>query len=350
MLILTEPEIRELVDADAARIAMVDAFRALHLGAATLASVISLPFGDPVGVAHIKAGHVHSDAIWTAKISADFYPENGKGTVHSGLMLVLSSVDGSLAAVLLDNGYLTEIRTGGAGALAADALSRTDSTAVAIIGAGNQARYQLDALLKVRPIEDIRIASRTRARADAFAREIVETHGLHARVTDSISDAVRGADIVLTTTPATEPLIEAEWLAQGGHITAVGSDEPTKQELDPAILARADVVAVDDVGQTARLGELHHAIEAGTRTEASVVTLGELVAGAATGRARDTDVTVADLTGVGVQDAAIAALVVRRAVATESHRLALDGHSSASTTPADLATASQWGTTPSAGP
>src|ERR1044072_2255364 len=103
MLILTEPEIRELVDVDAARLAMADAFRALHLGAATLASVLSLPFGDPVGVAPIKAAHVQSDAVCTANISADFYPENGVGTVHSGLMLVLSSVDGSLAAVLLDN-------------------------------------------------------------------------------------------------------------------------------------------------------------------------------------------------------------------------------------------------------
>jgi len=349
MLILTEPEIRELVDADAARIAMADAFRALHQGAATLASVISLPFGDPVGVAHIKAGHVHSDAVWTAKISADFYPENANGTVHSGLMLVLSSVDGSLAAVLLDNGYLTELRTGGAGALAADMLSRADSTTVAILGAGNQARYQLDALLKVRSIEDIRIASRTRARADAFAREIVEMHALPARVMDSIADAVRDADIVLTTTPATEPLIDAEWLAPGVHITAVGSDEPSKQELDPAILTRADIVAVDDVGQTARLGELHHAIEAGARTAADVVTLGELVAGAVAGRARDADITLADLTGVGVQDAAIAALVVRRAVATESHRLRLADYGNASIMAADLAGASQAGMAPEAG-
>jgi ornithine cyclodeaminase len=321
MLILTEPEIRELVDADAARTAMADAFRALHLGAATLASVISLPFGDPVGVAHIKAGHVHSDSVWTAKVSADFYPENGNGTVHSGLMLVLSSVDGALASVLLDNGYLTELRTGGAGALAADILSRADSTNVAIVGAGNQARYQLEALLRVRPIDDVRIASRTRSRADEFAKEIVDTHSLRATVFDSIADAIHGADIVLTTTPSPEPLIQAEWLEPGVHVTAVGSDEPTKQELDPMVLARADIVAVDDPGQAARIGELHHAIDAGVRGEADVVSLGALVVGATAGRAREEDITVADLTGVGVQDAAIAALVLRRAVSAESVRL-----------------------------
>jgi ornithine cyclodeaminase len=259
--------------------------------------------------------------VWTAKVSADFYPENGDGTVHSGLMLVLSSVDGSLASVLLDNGYLTELRTGGAGALAADLLSRGDSRTVAIIGAGNQARYQLEALLKVRAIEDVRIASRTRSRADDFAKEIVDTHALRATVFDSIADAVRGADIILTTTPSPEPLIRADWLEPGVHITAVGSDEPTKQELDALVLARADVVAVDDPAQTARIGELHHAIDAGVRSEADVVTLGGLVDGAASGRGREEDVTVADLTGVGVQDAAIAALVLRRAVGAESARL-----------------------------
>ena len=320
MLILNEQEIRELVDADAARTAMADAFRALHLGGATLASVISLPFGDPVGVAHIKAGHLHSDAVWTAKVSADFYPENGNGTVHSGLMLVLSSVDGTLRSVLLDNGYLTELRTGGAGALAADMLSRQASRTVAIVGAGNQARYQLEALLLVRPIEDVRIASRTRSRAEDFANETAKTHGLRATALDSVAEAVRGADIILTTTPSPAPLVFADWLEPGVHITAVGSDEPSKQELDPMVLARADVVAVDDAGQTARIGELHHAIDAGVRSEADVVTLGALVNGA-TGRTREDEITVADLTGVGVQDAAIAALVLRRALAAESVQL-----------------------------
>ncbi len=326
MLILTEPQIRTLVDADAARAAMTDAFQALHDGDATIADVISLSFIDPRGVAHIKAGHVHSDAVWTAKISADFYPDNGKGTVHSGLMLVMSSVDGTLTSVLLDNGYLTELRTGAAGALAAELLSRADSTTVGIIGAGNQARYQLDALLRVRAIKNVRIASRTRGRADLFAAEIVSSHGLEVDVFDSLVDAVRGADIVLTTTPSPRALIQADWVAPGVHITAVGSDEPAKQELDARVLARADVIAVDDRDQAGRFGELHHAIEAGFRSKADVVTLGELVAGTAPGRTSAEDVTVADLTGVGVQDAAIAALVLRRAVASESGRLAGRSH------------------------
>jgi ornithine cyclodeaminase/alanine dehydrogenase-like protein (mu-crystallin family) len=315
MMILTESEIRSLVDADRARIAITGAFRALHRGEATLPNVISVPFRAPEGIAHIKAGHLHGDAVWTVKISADFDPGDGGPTRHSGMMLVVSATDGRLAGVLLDNGFLTELRTGAAGAIAADLLARDDVTAVAIIGAGSQARYQLAALLNVRRIDSVRVASRTPERARAFVDEIQATHGLSARLCDSIEDAVRGAGIVVTTTQSTSPLIEADWLEEGTHVTAIGSDEPSKQELAPAVLGRAGVVAVDDRSQTARFGELHHAIESGDRSEKDVVTLGEVLEGVAAGRSSDDEITVADLTGVGVQDAAIAALVMRRAVA-----------------------------------
>jgi ornithine cyclodeaminase len=125
VLILSESEIRGLVDVDRARTAVADAFRALHRDEATLASVISLPFAHPRGVAHIKAGHLHDDAVWTAKVSGDFYPDDGSGTRHSGLMLVLSASEGDLVGVLVDNGYLTELRTGAAGAIASDLLAST---------------------------------------------------------------------------------------------------------------------------------------------------------------------------------------------------------------------------------
>lgn len=320
MLILTERVIRELVNADDARVAIADAFRALHAGDATIANVISLPFGSPRGVAHVKAGHLHADAVWTAKVSTDFYPVDST-TIHGGLMLVLSSVDGSLVAILLDGGYLTELRTGAAGAVSAELLAREDSRHLAIVGAGNQARYQLEALLRVRNIESVRVASRTRERAELFANEVTETHGLRAAVFESVEEAVSGADIVITATPSPSPLVAAPWLARGVHVIAVGSDEPTKQELAPEVLGRADVVAVDDLGQAARLGELHHAIDAGLRSADTVVTLGALLAGDSPRRSRADDVTVADLTGVGVQDAAIAALVVKKAVEADAAQL-----------------------------
>jgi ornithine cyclodeaminase/alanine dehydrogenase-like protein (mu-crystallin family) len=320
MLILNETEIRELVDADAARAAVEDAFRALHRSEATLANVISLPFSDPDGVVHIKAGHLHDDAVWTVKVSGDFDPGDGAPMRHSGLMLVISAVDGALVAVLGDNGFLTELRTGAAGALAADLLARRDVTTTAIVGAGSQARFQLEALRRIRPIRRVQVASRSRERAQAFVDEVASL-GLDAQLCDSVRDAVRGAGIVITTTPSATPLVEAEWLDAGTHVTAVGSDEPSKQELAPDVLASATVIAVDDRGQAAAFGELHHAIEAGVRTEEDVVTLGELLEGIAPGRRSDGDITVADLTGVGVQDAAVATLVVREATRAQAGHL-----------------------------
>jgi ornithine cyclodeaminase/alanine dehydrogenase-like protein (mu-crystallin family) len=308
MRVLDEHEIRALVDARKAREAIAGAFRALHRGEATLADVISMPFRDPEGVAHIKAGHLHADDVWTAKVSCDFDPGDGSPVLHNGAMLVVSAVDGGLVAVLADNGYLTELRTGAAGAVAADLLARPDSTSVAIVGAGSQARFQLEALLEVRPIDTVRVASRSRERAQTFVDECTG-RGLSARLCNSAEDAVRGADIVVTTTPSTTPVVEAAWLDPGTHVTAVGSDEPVKHELGTGVLARAAVVAVDDRRQTAAFGEVHHALD----DDLDVVTLGELLEGEQVGRASADDITAADLTGVGVQDAAIAALVLREA-------------------------------------
>jgi ornithine cyclodeaminase len=321
MVTLSESEIRGLVGVDAARTAVAEAFRALHRGEATLAGVISLPFSRPVGLAHVKAGHLHADAVWTVKVSADFDPGDGSPTRHSGLMLVLSSEDGSLVGTLVDNGFLTELRTGAAGAIAAELLARRESTTVAIVGAGNQARYQLEALLRVRPIENVRVASRSPERARAYADEVALRYGLSTRLCDSVEEAVRGADIVVTTTQSKVPLVEADWLDEGTHVTAVGSDEPGKQELAPDALARAAIVAVDDRDQAARYGELHHAIAHGLCREDETVTLGELLEGDAPGRVGATDITVADLTGVGVQDAAIAALVMRGAARAQATQL-----------------------------
>jgi ornithine cyclodeaminase len=235
-------------------------------------------------------------------------------------MMVLSATDGTLIGLLGDNGYLTELRTGAAGAIAADLLARQDATTAAIVGAGSQARYQLEALLRVRSIEAVRVASRSPERAETFVDEVARL-GLSARLCDSVEEAVRGADIVITTTPSTVPLVNAEWLDEGAHVTAVGSDEPSKQELAPEVLARANVVAVDDRRQAASFGELHHAVVRGLRTEQDVVTLGELLDGAAPGRVGADDITVADLTGVGVQDAAIASLVLREATRAQVARL-----------------------------
>jgi ornithine cyclodeaminase len=129
----------------------------------------------------------------------------------------------------------------------------------------------------------------------------------------TVEEALTDADVVITVTASREPLIRADWLAPGAHVTAVGSDGPDKQELEAAVLGRADLVVADSRAQCARIGEIHHALDAGALEELEVVELGEITAGRRPGRSSEEERTVADLTGVGVQDVAAAALVLENA-------------------------------------
>jgi ornithine cyclodeaminase/alanine dehydrogenase-like protein (mu-crystallin family) len=309
--------LRELVDLDAARAAVDAAFRALHRGEATLANVSTLYSERPAGLTHIKAGRLHDQDVFTVKIASDLDPGDGGPVLHGGVMLVLSARDGSPVAALLDNGFLTELRTGAAGAIAADLLARADAATVAVVGAGSQARHQLAALLRVRPVSRVQVAARGAERLQLYAEEMRARHGLPVHVCGSVEEAVAGADVVITTTPSADPLVQADWLEPGAHVTAVGADDPAKQELASDVLARAAVVAVDDRGQAERSGELRHAVASGARRTEDTVTIGELLEGAAVGRRSPDEITVADLTGVGVQDAAIAAAALRRALADQ---------------------------------
>jgi ornithine cyclodeaminase len=167
----------------------------------------------------------------------------------------------------------------------------------------------------VRRPESIAVFSRTPSRSAAYAREMERRIGVSVHVAASAQAAVEGADVVITATPSRAPIVRAEWLGPGAHVTAVGADGPDKRELEPAVLARAGKVVVDRLDQCLRLGELHHAVEAGLLAAGDVwAELGELAAGIKPGRQSDDEITVADLTGVGIQDAAVANVVVAEAI------------------------------------
>ncbi len=180
---------------------------------------------------------------------------------------------------------------------------------IGVIGSGVQARHQVACLREVRSFRRLAAWSIDRQGLEEYCDEMSRTYGVEAAACDSAEDACLAADILITATPSHEPLVRAAWLKPGVHVTAVGSDTPGKQELDAACLARADVVVVDRLSQCARFGELSHAIAAGLMREADVRgQLGEVAAGRKPGRARDDEITICDLTGVGFQDTAIAAL------------------------------------------
>ena len=308
--VVEERALRAAITPDVAVDAIRAAFRADGEGRTIVPPVINLEVPSPRGEFHIKTAYVEGSPYIAVKVASGFYDNVAKGLPSgSGMMAVFDAATGLPAALLLDNGFLTDIRTGAAGAIAADVLAPASISVVGVIGSGVQARHQIDCLRVVRSFDRIVAWSPTRAHLDTYCDEM-RGRGYDIVATSDVAAVCRDADVVITTTPSRRALVEAEWLRPGQHVTAVGSDSPGKQELAPACLERADVVAVDRLRQCAAFGELKHAIDAGLLTLNDALELGRLVAGLVPGRTNPTQITVADLTGVGFQDTAIASRAI----------------------------------------
>jgi ornithine cyclodeaminase len=283
-----------------------DAFRADGLGKTIVPAVINLPIAAVDGEFHIKTAYIAGVAHVAVKVASGFYQNPSRGLPSgSGLMALFDASTGLASALLLDNGYLTDLRTGAAGAVAAECLARDDSETVGVIGSGVQARMQVACLSTVRPVRRVVVWSRNAARLARYCGDIGEL-AVEVRAAAGIEDVCRAADILVTTTPARGALVRAQWLRPGMHVTAVGSDSPGKQELDAECFRRADLVVADRVSQCLAFGELSHAVAAGAIAPHDIVELGAIVAGTKEGRTRADQITIADLTGVGFQDTAIA--------------------------------------------
>ena len=313
--LLFEPEIRGLIGPKEAIREVREAFAKLARGEAVLPGVIGIDIPEHRAEVHVKGAYLKGAPYYSIKEAAGSWNNPAKGLpVGSGLVLVFDAETTFPRAILFDNGYLTDLRTGAAGAVAADLLAKRDIDRVGMVGVGYQGRYQLEALLQVRAPDRVIAVARDEAKVSAYCREMEAKHGVPVVPAKTVEQAVRGSDLVVTSTPATTPIVRADWVGPGMHITAVGSDGPDKQELEVAVLAKADKVVADRLEQCAALGEIHHALVAGAlRREDVYAELGEIAAGIKRGRESDEEITIADLTGVGVQDAAVANLVVREA-------------------------------------
>jgi len=300
--VVTEDEIRAAVGWPSALRAAERAFRALAEGRVTLPPPVGLHLPEVEGEVHVKGARIEGADVFAFKVATGFYGNAERGLrVGSGLFLVFDASTGFPVALLDDGGWLTEMRTGAAGALAARLLTADRPLDVAVLGAGTQARFQLEALRTVRRIRSVRVWSRSREEAEGFAREA------GGRAASTAEEAVRDAALILTVTPARDPILREAWVAPGTTVVAVGSDGEGKCELEPALVERADKVVVDRVEQSVRLGELQRPV-ASRRFSADDVhaELGEVLIGQAPGREREDERIVCDLTGVGAQDAAIA--------------------------------------------
>lgn len=307
ILILHEDQLRQRLPLDRAAVDVVEnAFARLAEGGVEMPPILSMHMPQVNGEVDVKTAYVPGLAGFAVKISPGFFDNPAKGLPStSGLMVVLSAETGRVMAVLLDNGYLTDLRTAAAGAVAARHLSRPDATRAAIFGAGLQARMQLQALRLVRPISDAVIWARDAARAQTLADQLAGD-GLAVRAEPDPEAAAAFADIIVTTTPATSPILRAEWLRPGQHVTAMGSDQSGKNELHPDCLSRADLYVADRLSQTRLMGELRVALAAGAIAGDEHPELGQIIIGRHPGRTGLDQITIADLTGTGVQDTAIA--------------------------------------------
>lgn len=318
--ILTEAELRGLVGLDIALVEVIErAFVAPAGGEVIMPPIMSMDLPMVNGEVDVKTAYIPGLAGFAIKVSPGFFdnPKLGLPSLN-GLMILLDARTGLVRAVFLDNGYLTDIRTAAAGAVAARHLAPRVVETAGVIGTGVQARLQMRAAHLVRPFTRLIVWGRDPERAAACARDLARVLPVEAEIVSDPARLVAESQLVVTTTPAREPVLKADWPHAGLHITAMGADQAGKNEIEPAALAQADLYVADRASQTEVLGELRSAIDAGFWQGGIPAELGQVIAGAAPGRRGESDITIADLTGTGAQDTAIANHVMTLLAGTDA--------------------------------
>jgi len=252
-----------------------EGFVAYSQGKAVIPPVGEMIFKEPPGDVHIKYGYLLDDDYYAIKIASGFFetPSSTRYT-SDGLILVFKKGTGELACALLDKCYLTNVRTAAAGAVSAKYLAPKKVECIGVLGAKD-----------------------------------MEPLGYRVRTTLNTQDIPANCNLIVTATPSKAPLLSVDMIRKGTHITAMGSDTPEKQELDPKILQKADIVVADSISQCLERGEIYKALEAGVLEKERIVELGEVIVHPELGRTSEDQITVADLTGVAVQDIQIAKAV-----------------------------------------
>lgn len=317
MLILREAELRRCAPLDLEAVSVVEqAFSLLAQGEAFVPPIIGVEVPEKDGEVDIKTAYIRGLDSFAIKVASGFYANAARNLpTSSGMMLLVSAETGFPQAVLLDNGYLTQVRTGAAGALAARYLAPEKVVTAGVIGSGTQARYQILGLNLVRRFERLLVYGIVPPEVEGYIAEMSVRLGVPVEQAPDAETVVRESQVVVTTTPSREPYLKANWLHPCLHITAMGADGPDKTELFPEVPARVDRLVCDRKAQCFVRGETHHALSRGLLSEDSPIDeLGELTSGSRPGRQNEAEVTLCDLTGVGVQDTAIARLAYRKAL------------------------------------
>lgn len=309
MISLMRTEIEALIDLPTVADAIEAAYRAASQGDVNLPPVGHITFPENGGDCHIKYGHMKGNPAFVIKVATGF-PQNGQLGLPNcnGIVLVISAETGAVQAILHDEMVLTDIRTGLGGAIASRALARSTSKHALIVGTGPQARRQIQAHAALMPQLSFCVWGRDANKVVTLIADMSATHTL--KPAPNLQAAVQQADIIVTATGSTTPLLTSELVQPGTHITAIGADAPGKQELDVALVTRADILAVDRASQCVDHGEVSHAAKNGLIRPDDLIEIGTLLRCPERGRSDEEQITIADLTGVAAQDIAMANAVL----------------------------------------
>ncbi|CDG82195.1 ornithine cyclodeaminase family protein [Janthinobacterium agaricidamnosum] len=290
-----------------------DTFRQLFRGKARAYPAVMAKGPGEATLFGVKCGALDNQAIYGAKLGS-YWPDNrDAGLPAHALSTLLLDAQTGFPKALIAATYLTSLRTAAANGVAMRHLSRADSRSVAMVGAGHQSWFELQAAIAVRPIDRVRIWNRDIAKAEQFAERVRRELGIQDVAACGLERAVSEADIVITVTAARQALVSREWVRPGTHISAMGADALGKQELDVALVASARLFT-DLLEQSVTLGEFEAAIMGNHIRRQDIVALGAVIDGAEKGRVAPDDITIFDSSGIGLQDLAIGALALRRAV------------------------------------
>ena len=284
-------------------------FKALSEEKVVIPPIGEMLFPDVDGELHIKYGAIKGDEDFVVKMATGFFQNPSIGlSPFSGCMMVFSQKTGHISSVLLEEGELTNHRTAAAGAVAAKCLAPKNVNMIGIVGTGVQSRLQALYLQKMTDCRNLVIWGRNKDKAELAAVDM-QKMGYEANIIENLNDLCKVSQIIVTTTPATSPLLKREMITPGTHITAMGSDTSDKCELSPEILDLADIVAADSIEQAIQRGEIFQALKAGKCNKDKLVELGSIIIDPSKGRTNDQQITIADLSGVAIQDIMIAKAV-----------------------------------------
>ena len=312
ILWLNESQVKDVLDMSGCMEAVEHAFAQHGLGMVQMPPKSYLYYPAHNGDLRTMPAFLEADDITGVKM-VTVHPDNPqKGLPTVMATVILNSTETGAPLAIMDGTYLTDMRTGAAGGVAAKYLARPDSRVLGLVGGGRQARTQAMAVMENFDIDTIKVVTRHRLQGERFKQDMESICDCDILVKDSIEE-VCDCDILVTTTPAREPIVKNEWIKEGTHINAIGADAKGKEELDPLILKRAKIV-IDDIRQAAHSGEINVPISEGIITEDSIyANLGEIVSGKKKGRETNREITVFDSTGLAIQDIATANLVFNKA-------------------------------------